>query len=405
MPDLIRITKAVVFGVCLTAVVIFLFTRMDGIPRAVFPLYGTFLFILLGGARFIYRWLKDRNFHGTTGKKSLIVGAGHSGAMLARELLRGSGSSCDPVLFVDDDPTKQGREVHGIRVGGSCDKIPKLVLGYGIELILIAIPSATSKQIQRIVGLCEESGKPFRILPRLQDLASGQASVGDLRDVKIEDLLGRESVSLDWASIKRGVQGKTILVTGGGGSIGSELCRQLARLNPAHLIIFEHSEFNLYSIDLELRKRFPDIRLTVTLGDLCDTEAVKQTLNTYRPSVILHAAAYKHVPMLEHQLRAAVRNNVIGTRTIASLAETYGCSTFVMISTDKAVNPANIMGMTKRAAEIYCQNLNANSSVNFITVRFGNVLGSAGSVIPLFQKQITAGGPVTVTHPEITRFL
>ena len=308
------------------------------------------------------------------------------------------------MLFVDDDPTKQGREIHGIRVSGLCDKIPEVVARHEIELILIALPSATSKQIQRIVELCEKTGKPFRILPRLQDLVSGQASIRDLRDVRIEDLLGRESVSLDWTSITRGVQGKTILVTGGGGSIGTELCRQVARLKPAHLVIFEQSEFNLYSIELELRQTFPDLRLTVLLGDIYDAVAVEQMLRAYRPTVILHAAAYKHVPMLEHQLRAAVKNNALGTRTLGSLAERHGCATFVMISTDKAVNPANIMGMTKRVAEIFCQNLSARSSTHFITVRFGNVLGSAGSVIPLFQKQIAAGGPVMVTHPEITRY-
>ena len=404
MPDLIRITKAVVFGVSLTAVAIFLLTRMEGIPRAVFPLYGIFLLILLGGPRFIYRWLKDHSFQSATGRKSLIVGAGLAGEMLARDLLRSPGGSWEPMSFVDDDPTKQGREIHGIRVSGLCDKIPEVVARHEIELILIALPSATSKQIQRIVELCEKTGKPFRILPRLQDLVSGQASIRDLRDVRIEDLLGRESVSLDWTSITRGVQGKTILVTGGGGSIGTELCRQVARLKPAHLVIFEQSEFNLYSIELELRQTFPDLRLTVLLGDIYDAVAVEQMLRAYRPTVILHAAAYKHVPMLEHQLRAAVKNNALGTRTLGSLAERHGCATFVMISTDKAVNPANIMGMTKRVAEIFCQNLSARSSTHFITVRFGNVLGSAGSVIPLFQKQIAAGGPVMVTHPEITRY-
>ncbi len=404
MPDLIRITKAVVFGVSLTAAAIFLLTRMEGIPRAVFPLYGVFLLILLGGPRFIYRRLKDRSFQSATGKKSLIVGAGLAGEMLARDLLRSPGGLCEPVLFVDDDPTKQGREIHGIRVSGPCDKIPEVVARHEIELILIALPSATSKQIQRIVELCEKTGTPFRILPPLQDLAGSQASIRDLRDVRIEDLLGRESVLLDWTSITHGVQGKTILVTGGGGSIGSELCRQVARLKPAHLVIFEQGEFNLYSIEIELRQTFSDLKLTVLLGDICDAVAVEQMLRTYRPTVILHAAAYKHVPMLEHQLRAAVRNNALGTRTLASLAERHGCATFVMISTDKAVNPANIMGMAKRVAEIYCQNLSARSSTHFITVRFGNVLGSAGSVIPLFQKQIAAGGPVTVTHPEITRY-
>jgi len=309
-----------------------------------------------------------------------------------------------PVAFVDDASTKLGKDVHGIRVAGTCDVIPVLATELDIRLILIALPSANSRQMQRVVELCEATGLSFRVLPHMKDLVTGQVSLKELREVKIDDLLGRESVSLDWTAITRGVQGSTILVTGGGGSIGSELCRQVARLKPAHLVIFEQSEFNLYSIELELRRTFPGLKLTALLGDVYDPVAVEQVLRAHRPVVILHAAAYKHVPLLEHQLRAAVKNNVLGTRNLASLADRNGCTTFVMISTDKAVNPANIMGMTKRVAEIYCQNLNARSTTHFITVRFGNVLGSAGSVIPLFQKQIAQGGPVTVTHPEITRY-
>jgi FlaA1/EpsC-like NDP-sugar epimerase len=404
MPDLVRILKATLTGVAVAAAVIFFLTRLQGVPRSVFVLDAILLVLLLGAPRFVYRWTKDRRLYGQEVKNVLIVGAGQAGEMLVRDLLRDPLHAYRPVAFVDDAAAKVGKDVHGVRVAGTCDVIPVLAPELNIQLILIALPSANSRQMQRVVGLCEATGLPFRVLPHMKDLVTGEVSLKELREVKIDDLLGRESVSLDWAAITRGVQGKTILVTGGGGSIGSELCRQVARLKPAHLIIFEQSEFNLYSIELELRRKFPNLNLTALLGDICDPVAVEQMLRANRPTVILHAAAYKHVPMLEHQLRTAVRNNVLGTRTLAGLADRYGCVTFVMISTDKAVNPANIMGMTKRVAEIYCQNLSTRSSTHFITVRFGNVLGSAGSVIPLFQNQIATGGPVTVTHPEITRY-
>ncbi|MHB8535991.1 MAG: polysaccharide biosynthesis protein, partial [Sulfuricaulis sp.] len=280
----------------------------------------------------------------------------------------------------------------------------RLVTLLGSDLIVIALPSATARQIRRIVEICETTKLPFRILPEMQDIVSGRASIKDLRDVKIEDLLGREPVSLDWRAITEANRGKTILVTGGGGSIGAELCRQIARLMPARLIVLERSEFNLYSIDMELRRELPGLPLVSLLGDVNDAVQVEHIMRVYSPAVIYHAAAYKHVPMLEDQARAAMSNNVLGTRTVARLADKYGCESFVMVSTDKAVNPANIMGASKRVAEMYCQGLNARSKTRFITVRFGNVLGSSGSVIPLFQQQIAQGGPVTVTHPEIQRY-
>ncbi len=287
---------------------------------------------------------------------------------------------------------------------GTCTDIPAIVPDQAIDLILLALPSADSRQMRRIVGLCEQAGAPFRILPRMHDLMTGQVSVKELRDVKIDDLLGREVVSLDWAAITRASRGKCILISGGGGSIGSELCLQIARLNPARLVVLERNEFNLYSIELELQRHHPELVLTAVLGDAGDAVTVERLLRDFRPDIVFHAAAYKHVPMLEDQVRAAVLNNVFATRTLAGLCHRSGCEAFVMISTDKAVNPGNVMGATKRVAEIYCQSLNARSRTRFITVRFGNVLGSTGSVIPLFQKQIAAGGPVTVTHPEVTRY-
>ena len=280
--------------------------------------------------------------------------------MLVRDLLRTHSGQYQPVGFVDDDRSKQGKEIHGFRVFGNTQSIPAVVDEHAIDLIVIAIPSATSKAMRRIVRACEKADVPFRTLPGTQDIASGRASVQTLREVSIDDLLGREPVSLDWHAIRSGLQGRSVMVTGGGGSIGSELCRQIARLEPAELIIYENSEFNLYKIDLELRNAYPELKLVAYLGDVTDELAVKQAFETHRPDVVFHAAAYKHVPMLEGMIRSAVRNNVLGTRIVADAASQFGVSTFVLISTDKAVNPTNVMGTTKRVAEIYCQNLGSS---------------------------------------------
>jgi FlaA1/EpsC-like NDP-sugar epimerase len=402
MPDLARITKAVVCGAAIAAATIFLLTRMAGIPRSVPLIYGLLLLAFVGGPRFAYRWLKDHKFYGKEGKKALIVGAGSAGEMLVRDLLRDPLREYEPIGFVDDDPKKRGQEIHGIRVLGGTEHIAEFVSS--VDIILIALPSAGSKEMRRIVGICERAYMPFRTLPKLDDLVTGRTSIKALRDVNIDDLLGRETVKLQWDAIRHSTCGKTILVSGGGGSIGSELCRQIAALGPSHLVVLDSSEFNLYTIDMELRRMFPELRLSRVLGDVGDAVLIEEVLRKERPEIIFHAAAYKHVPMLEDQVRAGVRNNVLGTRTIARLADKYECKSFVLISTDKAVNPGNVMGATKHVAEIYCQSLNERSKTQFITVRFGNVLGSAGSVIPLFQKQIAEGGPVTVTDSSVTRY-
>ena len=403
MPDLVRITKAVIVGAAVTAATIFLLQRMEGIPRSVLVIYGLLLLGIVGGPRFIYRWIKDRKLYSVGGRKALIVGAGRSGEMLARDLLRDPSREYEPVAFVDDESRKRGREIHGIRVIGSTDDIPHLTSD--IDIILIAVPSARSRDMRRIVGICEKTGVPFRTLPRIEDLVSGKASIKALRDVRIDDLLGREPVSLDWEAVRASSEGRRVLVTGGGGSIGSELCRQIAKLHPSQLVVLDQSEFNLYSIDLELRRTFPHLPLTCVLGDVGDAVLVEGVLRKHRPDIVFHAAAYKHVPMLEENTRAAVRNNVLSTRSFARLVAAYHCRAFVLISSDKAVNPGNVMGSTKLVAESYCQSLNKQSkTTQFITVRFGNVLGSAGSVIPLFQKQIAEGGPVTVTDPNVTRY-
>ncbi len=404
LPDLMRIARAVLMGMVISAAVCFLLTRLQGIPRSVFPLYALLLGVLLGGPRLLYRWFKDHRLYTRSGKRVLVVGAGRAGEMLAREMLRAPEHSYEPVGFVDDDPARRGCEIHGVRVLGRCEAIPELAAGYGVEIIVVAMPSAGARQMRRVVDLCAGAGVPVRTLPPMDAVVSGRAALQELREVSIEDLLGREPVSLDRPALREGLAGKVVLVTGGGGSIGSELCHQIARLGPAALVVLEQGEFNLYSVEMKLREKHPGLVLHVCLGDVVDQIAVEYVMERYHPDVVFHAAAYKHVPMLEGQAREAVRNNVLGTRVMALAAHKYGCSGFVLISTDKAVNPANVMGATKRTAEMICQGLARRSATRFITVRFGNVLGSAGSVVPLFRRQIEAGGPVTVTHPEVTRY-
>jgi FlaA1/EpsC-like NDP-sugar epimerase len=405
IPDLWNIIRAVFLGALAASLMLFLFNRLQSIPRSTLVLYPLFATFLLGAPRALYRMWKDHglSFQRVGARRHvLIIGAGRAGEMLARDMRRDD--DYVPVGFLDDQPRLQGAKVHGLPVLGRIDDLPKIVAALAVDVVIIAIPSANAAQMQRVVECCEQAGVMFRTLPRLGSMFSAQPTMREVREVAIEDLLGREQIALEWRRISDALAGKTVLVTGAGGSIGSELCRQIARLGPGKLIAFERSEFNLYTIELELRRSFPELLLAAQLGDVTDESAVDHVLNTHRPQVVFHAAAYKHVPMLQGQPREAVRNNVLGTRTMVLGAEETGCETFVMISTDKAVKPTNVMGATKRVAELLCQALSRRSAMRLITVRFGNVLGSAGSVVPLFQKQIAAGGPVTVTHPEITRY-
>jgi FlaA1/EpsC-like NDP-sugar epimerase len=404
LPDLLRIIKAVIVGTAASLLVLFLLTRLAGIPRSVPIIYILLLIISLSGSRLLYRWVKDHHIYLNAGKRVLIVGAGKAGEMLARDLLRNAHQNYQLIAFADDNTRRVGREIHGVPIAGTCREIPQLVENRQIDVIMLAIPSAKPDQFRRIIAYCDKAGVPYRTVPQLSDLMTGNVHINELREVSIVDLLGREPISLDWPAITDTLLQKTILVSGGGGSIGSELCRQIARLNPKRLVILESSEFNLYSIEMELQRDFPQLDLECHLGDVVDKPFVETIFQLNKPQVTFHAAAYKHVPMLEPQLRAALRNNVLGTRTVAEAADRHACGVFVLVSTDKAVNPANVMGASKRAAEIFCQNLNSYSKTRYITVRFGNVLGSAGSVIPLFRKQIEAGGPVTVTDPRMERY-
>ncbi len=404
LPDLMRIGQAVLAGALVCAGVLFMVTRLHGVPRSVVPLYAIILGGLLGGPRFAFRWFKDYPLRSRTGQRVIIVGAGQGGELLVRDLMRDPERRYRPVAFLDDDLAKSGREIHGLRVLGTSDDLPAAVDRLDARMVMIAIPSANSRQMKRLVALAERSGLPVRTLPSIHDVLAGRAGMNELREVLIEDLLGREPVALNWNLIRSRLSGKAVLITGAGGSIGAELCRQIAQLSPGKLVVVDQSEFNLYELDVDLKTVFPDVETSVHLCNVCDEAGVRRLMQRHAPEVVFHAAAYKHVPMLESQLREAVHNNVLGTKTVAEAALAARVSQFVLISTDKAVNPVNVMGASKRIAEIICENLQQRSASRFTTVRFGNVLGSAGSVVPLFRKQIGSGGPVTVTHPEVMRY-
>ena len=405
LQDLWNIIRSATLGAVCVALALFIVNRLAGIPRSLLILYPMFLVFLLGGPRLLYRLWKDRSLdlrRITTGTRVLIVGAGESGEALIREMLREEGFL--PVGIVDDRTELSNRRIHGVPVLGSIEQIPLLVERHQPDLIVIALPSASNREMQRIVEICETAACPFRTLPCLGDIVSGKVGIREIRQVSIEDLLGRSSVELDWKMIQSNLAGKSVLVTGGAGSIGSELCRQVSRLGVSRLTVFDQSEFNLYLIERELRKLAPHLLFTCVLGDVCDAVAVEHVFDTVQPQIIFHAAAYKHVPIVEAQIREGVRNNVLGTQIVVNAVTRHACERMVLISTDKAVRPSSLMGVTKRIAELICEAENQSPRTRFITVRFGNVLGSAGSVVPLFQQQIEAGGPLTVTHPEATRY-
>ena len=406
-PDLWNIARAAFFGTLLifTCLTVLVGSAVQESLGAML-IYPGLLFLALGLPRMCYRIWKDSRSPARMqvqgGQRVLVLGAGRSGALLERELRHRGGF--EVIGFLDDNPKLRGAQVHGIPVLGPISKLPRICREVEADLAIIAMPSATNQQMQNVVEICERSDIEFRTLPTLNDLGNRATRIDDLKRVVIDDLLGREPVSLEWDSIREGLAGKRVMITGGGGSIGSELCRLIARLNPIELIVVDNGEYALYRIDHELRSDFQDLVFTSVLGDICDPATVERVVGEYKPDMIFHAAAYKHLPILQTQVREAFRNNVIGTMRLADAAERHGVGTFVLISTDKAVNPANIMGATKRVAEMYCQSAGEQSQTRFITVRFGNVLNSNGSVVPLFKEQIARGGPVTVTHPEISRY-
>jgi FlaA1/EpsC-like NDP-sugar epimerase len=404
LPDLWRILRAVAIGALVVSAAMFLYTRFQGIPRSVMALYPILLFIGTAGTRAAYRmWRTHRiSLDKVERQRALVVGAGRAGQLLLRDLLEHGPFIA--VGIIDDKLSIQGNDLHGVRVVGSIAELPGLIKSFDAQVVLIAMPSAPRAKMDEIVRICAESKVICRTLPSLNEMADGRVEVSRLRPVTVEDLLGRKPVKLDERAVGAYITGKCVAVTGGGGSIGAELCRQILTHHPSALVIVDSSEFNLYSIETELRKKYPDRKILPLLVDIRVREAVENIFAQYRPQVVFHAAAYKHVPMLEENIVEGIRNNVFGTKVVADAAVKHGISTFVQVSTDKTVNPTNVMGASKRIAEIYCQTLNSRVKTHFITTRFGNVLGSAGSVVPLFERQIKEGGPVTVTHPEIERF-
>jgi FlaA1/EpsC-like NDP-sugar epimerase len=405
LPDLWNIVRAALIGALTIGVLLFLYNRLATVPRSVLVIYPLLLILLLGLPRLAYRFWKDSRldlFQAAPAQRVLVLGAGRAGEALARDLRRDSRYRV--VGFIDDSSALRGARVHDIPVLGDSGQLTEIARESAAQMLLIAMPSASSAQMRRIVALCEDCGLPFRTVPRLQDVVAGRAQRNELKDVAIEDLLGRDAVQLDWTAIREGIAGRSVLITGGGGSIGSELCRQVARLGAGSLTILDACEFNLYRITHEISASDPELRLRALLGDCGDAVAVERAFAQARPDLVFHAAAYKHVPLLEEQLREAVRNNVLATETVAAAADRHRCAGLVLISTDKAVNPTSVMGACKRLAELVVQAHAARSATRYITVRFGNVLDSAGSVVPLFREQIARGGPLTVTHPEVTRY-
>jgi len=404
VPDLLNIFKACAFGLFAIVLGLFLYNRLDMVPRTVLVLYPLVLMGLLGAPRLLYRAWKDSRID--RGNKAsvriLILGAGHAGEALVRDLRRFG--TYQPVGFIDDAVRLRGTRLQGVPVLGRVQDLAEIARETAAKLLVIAMPSAEANALQRVVVACERTGLPFRMVPRLQDVLEGRSLPGELKEVAIEDLLGRKPVLPDWKSIRSWLGARSVLVTGAGGSIGSELCRQCARHGARRIALVEIDELALTTTEAALRRDFPDLEYISVLGDCGDPAVIAHALRLAEPEAVFHAAAYKQVPLLETQLREAVRNNVLSTHTVAKACRETGVGTFVLISTDKAVDPVNVLGATKRLAEMICQSLADQRSTRFVTVRFGNVLDSAGSVVPLFREQIRSGGPVTVTDPEVTRF-
>ncbi|MFD1851249.1 nucleoside-diphosphate sugar epimerase/dehydratase [Oceanobacillus bengalensis] len=405
--ELVAIVKAITLSIISAGIVQFFVNDFSIYRRA---LIVTFLLhiILIGGSRFVWRIYRDQYLkHADNQKRTLIVGAGSAGAMIARQLQNEhSHAELCPVAFIDDDMIKQKMQIYNLPVVGMVKDIPTVVEELNIEHIVIAIPSLRNGELNKIVTECNKTTAQVKMIPKIEDLMTGKVNVSHLKNVEVEDLLGREPVKLDIGAISDYVTGNTVMVTGAGGSIGSEICRQLMQFSPGKILLVGHGENSIYHIDMELRREYDntDIEIVPVIGDVQDRGRVFDIVNNHKPEIIYHAAAHKHVPLMEYNPHEAVKNNIIGTKNVAEAADAYGVHTFVMVSTDKAVNPTNVMGATKRVAEMVVQDMAKHSKTKFVAVRFGNVLGSRGSVIPLFKKQIERGGPITVTHPDITRY-
>ncbi len=402
VPDLMNLVKSAIIGTLAIALFFFLFNRLNGIPRSVLLMYPVLLVLLWGGPRITYRMWKDKYFNLTDGNKPrvLIIGAGQIAELFIRNA--GSNQSCHVIRIIDDNKAFVGTQIRGVKIQPGIEKIHQMVVDFEIDLVVIAKQSPTADLIKLVVDELADCNCTIRVAPDPDDYDSNLINVNQLQPITVEDLLGREKVELDWQSVANYIKNKSVLVTGGGGSIGSELCRQLARIGVSQLSIVDHSEYNLYAIDKELSNEH--LIINSHLGDVTNQAHLYHIFKQTKPDVVFHAAAYKHVPLLETHACEGFLNNVIGTRHVADCCADFGVDKMVLISTDKAVNPYSVMGATKRLSEKYCQYKNQICETKFLTVRFGNVLGSAGSVVPLFEQQIANGGPVTVTDEKMERY-
>lgn len=408
--DLIRIIKASTFAIASSIITLFIVTRLESIPRTIFIINWMLLILGLGGGRFLYRmWHDSKQAKDSklSENRVLIIGAGVGGAQIAKQMQQTSSLNIKIIGFIDDDKKKRGRSIHGVNVLGNVQDIPNIIENTNITQALIAIPSATGVQIRKIIETCKNFDIEIKTLPRIRDILDGKVELSQLRKVTPEDLLGRESINIDSTVVSNMIKDKTVLITGAGGSIGREICRQILTHSPKHIIAYELTELFIYELEkyLESKKEedSPTV-ITYIVGDVRNKKQLENAIKSYRPDVIFHTAAYKHVPIMEENPLEAIKTNVRGTQLTVDLAEKYQVERFVLISTDKAINPTNIMGTSKRIAEMLCIEKQKESKTKYMIVRFGNVLGSSGSVIPLFKKQIEAGGPVTVTHQDITRY-
>jgi FlaA1/EpsC-like NDP-sugar epimerase len=405
LQDAIEIFKVVTISTFITSFVLVITRYTHTMPRSIYILDWLLLFAFISAARLVWRVYRETYIMPRlSGKRTLIVGAGNAGNLLLKEIRRNSSSEYNVVGFVDDNEAKQGMRLSGVPVLGGLSRLRGIIRKFRIEEVIIAIPTAHGAVIRKLVDSCKKCHVRFKTLPSIKDLIDGKIAISQIKDVEIEDLLGRDPVVLDEAGIRRYLTDKRVLVTGAAGSIGSEICRQVAGFGPTKLILFDSAETPLFHIEKEIAANHPDLRIIPVIADTRDKSRVEALFDEFQPEVVFHAAAYKHVPMMEYNPVEAATNNIGGTRVMADAAHRFGVKNFVMISTDKAVNPTNIMGASKRAAEIYVQALARASRTNFTTVRFGNVLGSNGSVIPLFKEQIRNGGPVTVTDPRVIRY-
>ena len=400
---LIAITLGIIFNIFITV------PTDDRLSFFVTILSGFLFVVLYSSVRIgwkIVNGILDNDSSEISGdnKRILIVGAGAAGALVLNEFKKNRNLCKKVVAFIDDDKQKVGTLISGVKVMGTRNAISRIVKEERVDEIIIAISRIDKSELKKIIDECKESKVKIKIMPSVTEMIDGKLSVNKIRDVDVEDLLGREAITLDYEGISDYLTQKVVLVTGGGGSIGSELCRQIARFNPKHLIIFDIYENNAYDIQNELRRNYKRLKLDTLIGSVRDRKRLREIYSKYRPNVVFHAAAHKHVPLMEDSPQEAIKNNVVGTFNVAEMANNFGVEKFVLISTDKAVNPTNIMGATKRMCEMIVQALNKESDTEFVAVRFGNVLGSNGSVVPLFKRQIAVGGPVTLTHKDITRY-